>query len=142
MKLVFSVLLVVTMLSFSGISYAQEQNNEGDAPADGFQYVELDSITIPIVTNEGNLLQQLTLSVSIEVDDSQKKEVDKFKPRLTDAYIQDLYGALGAGYGFIQGNLVDIGKIKERLSSVTNKVLGPDLKVHAVLLSLVHQQPL
>jgi hypothetical protein len=60
-------------------------------------------------------------------------------PRLIDAYLQDLYGALSAGHGLMKDNFVDVVQVKQRLTAVTDRILGPDHKVHEVLLQVLQQ---
>ncbi|MFH1159028.1 MAG: hypothetical protein V1721_09170 [Pseudomonadota bacterium] len=110
-----------------------------DAPHPEFEYLQLDPLSLPVITAKG-LTQQVSLMVSLEVDYGQKEKISLYKPRLTDAYIQDLYGALGTGHALMQGNLVDVRQVKKRLSSVTERVLGTDIKVHDVLLQVVQQR--
>lgn len=142
MKRVMFLLFVGMLLILAQPVFAEE---EGGAAANGphpeFEYIELDPLTLPVITTKG-LTQQISLSVSLEVPFGQKAEYNGFKPRLADAYIQDLYGALGAGFGMMKGNVVDVQQIKQRLTSVTDKVLGPDHKAHDVLLQVVQQRPM
>ena len=70
-----------------------------------------------------------------------KKEIEEQEPRLADAYLQDLYGALGSGQAMMKGRMIDVYAVKQRLTAVTEKVLGPD-KVHDVLLQVVQQRPM
>ena len=110
---------------------------EGKKPE--FEYIKMDPISLPIITAKG-LTQQLSLMVSLEVPYAEKDKVATYKPRLTDAYIQDLYGALGAGFALMKGNVVDVVAVKQRLTSVTAQVLGPDLKANSVLLQVIQQR--
>ena len=139
-------LLFVTMILAGSIvlthpAYASEKTEKIDpnAPHPKFEYLQLDPISLPVITTKG-LTQQISLMVSLEIDYGQKEKISLYEPRLIDAYIQDLYGALGAGHALMQGNLVDVQKIKSRLSSVTDKVLGSDIKVHDVLLQVLQQR--
>lgn len=121
-------------------STSKEAAVDPDAPPPEFEYVQLDPLNLPIITSKG-LTQQVSLLVSLEITYGDKNAVIRYKPRLADAYLQDLYGALGTGVGLMRGNVIDVPQIKERLTSVTNKVLGPDLKVRDVLLQVVQQHP-
>ena len=134
--------LVLGFMAFVPAAYAVEgAKDDPDAPHADFEYVALDPLSLPIITARG-LTQQVSLMVSLEIDYGQKAAIELYKPRLADAYLQDLYGALGAGHGLLQGNVIDIRNIKQRLSAVTDKVLGPDRKVRGVLLQVVQQRPL
>jgi hypothetical protein len=133
------------VVTFVPYAYAEEggekEKVDPNAPHPDFEYLQLDPLNLPIITTNG-LTQQVSLLVSLEVDFGKKDDIGVYKPRLADAYIQDLYGALGSGFALMQGNIVDVRQIKQRLTSVTDKVLGPDHKVHDVLLQVVQQRPM
>lgn len=105
-----------------------------------FEYFELKPLLIPVINAQG-LTQQVSLVVSIEVPTGTLDEVTPYGPRLTDAYIQDMYGVLSAGYGLVNGNVLNVAAIKQRLSKVTVNILGED-RVEDVLLQIVQQRPL
>ena len=124
-------------------AYAVERSEKKEAvdpnaPHPDFEYVQMDPLTLPIITTKG-LTQQVSLLVSLEVKYGDVDAISVYKPRLVDAYLQDLYGAIGAGYALMQGGVIDIKQIKERLVGVTGKVLGPEHKVNDVLLQVVQQ---
>lgn len=146
--IIFCLLACVALPQGAGMAYAQEPEASGDKEADAakanhpeFEYLQMDPLNLPVITTKG-LTQQVSILVSLEVDFGKKEAIDRYKPRLTDAYIQDLYGALGAGFALIHGDVVDVRKIKERLAAVTGKVLGPDHKVNNVLLQVLQQRPM
>jgi hypothetical protein len=143
MKWNFVILAGLIMALGLSPAYAGEEGGDKDpsAPHPAFEYVKLDPITLPVITNKG-LTQQVSLVVQLEVDWGKKDDITPYEPRLVDAYLQDLYGALGAGHSMMKDNFIDVNGIKQRLSSVTDKVLGPDHKVHAVLLQALQQRPM
>ena len=118
----------------------EQEAVDPDAHHPEFAYIQLESVTLPIITAKG-LTQQISIGLSLEVPYEKKAAIAEYKPRLLDAYIQDLYGAIGAGFGLMRSGVVDVQQIKQRVAVVTGKVLGPDLKVHDVLLHVVQQQP-
>ncbi len=137
----FIVLFVCVALSSAAFASGGAASSNVDLSSD-MGYVQMDMITIPIINDDG-LFQQFSFSVSLEVDYDKRDEVSKFKPRLTDAYIQDLYSAIGSGHVFANNSsVVDITKIKKRLSHVTETVLGNDLKANKVLIQLIFQKPM
>lgn len=95
------------------------------------------SLVLPIITDKG-LTQQVSLMVTIRVPYGKGDEIKAMAPKLSDAYISDLYGALGSGTAMMKGGVLDVAAIKQRLSDDTTKVLGPD-KVVEVLLPVVDQ---
>jgi len=96
-------------------------------------------LVLPIVDKNG-VSQVVSIVISLEVKDPESaKEVEKFTPRLKDAYIQDMYGAL-TRQAAMEGGVVQVGYIKSRLNKVTAKIMGQD-KVRDVLLQVVQQRP-
>ena len=111
-----------------------------NAPHPDFEYIQLNPLVLPIITDRG-LTQQVSLLISVEVPYGKKDEVQPYEPRLADAFLQDLYGALGTGTGLMRGGVVDIVAIKQRLVAVALKVLGTE-RFHDVLLQVVQQRPM
>lgn len=102
-------------------------------------FVQMSNLVLPIVDKNG-VSQVISLGISLEVkDDIVAKEVEKLTPRLKDAFIQDMYGAL-TRQAVMEGGVVQVGYIKNRLNKVSAKVLGED-KVRDVLLQVVQQRP-
>lgn len=116
-----------------------EKAHEG-AEAAKPEYVQLDPLILPIINADG-VTQVISLVVTIEVPDAASAEsVTAKTPRLKDAYIQDLYGALGR-QASTQGGVVDVGSIKARLNAVTHRVMGEGF-TGDVLLQVVQQRPI
>jgi hypothetical protein len=88
-----------------------------------FEYYQVPAMLLPVITDKG-LTQQIGISVSLETPYGQKDAVAEYAPRLVDAYIRDLFGAVGSGQIMMKGNVVDTEKLKARLSKVTQNVLG------------------
>ncbi len=142
----FSILLILSMLSNNALasgggnkSDSSKAKTEKKTKIANFGYIDLDMITIPIITKEG-LFQQFTFAVTLEVIMKDVPDVHEYRPRLADAYIQDLYGALAENEELINNHLVNIKAIKKRLKKVTDEVLGDDLKVNDVLIQLIFQK--
>jgi len=77
--------------------------------------------------------------VSLEVTDAATaEEVKRLTPRLQDAFIQDMYGALSRKNSMEKG-VLQVAPLKARLNRVTTKVLGEG-KVKDVLLQVVQQR--
>ena len=82
-----------------------------------------------------------TVSVVVTVEVSSQENMDKvtmFKPRLADAFLRDMYGALSR-QASLQGGLVKVDTIKNRLNKVSEKVMGPAV-INDVLLQVMHQR--
>lgn len=110
----------------------------GEAPdPDAIEYYDLMPLTVPVVTDKG-LVQQVSVSVSLECAPGKRDKIAAYRPKLMDAYLRELYGALGAGQAMIRNDVVDVEAVKLRLTDVTERVVGPDM-VSDVLLQSVHQ---
>ena len=117
-----------------------EKDKDGDDHGKGYEYVELDPLILPIIDEYG-VSQVVSLVVSIEVKDSKTADkVKKYAPRLTDAYIQDMYGVLNK-HAALKGGVVQVQKLKKRLNKVSKKVMGDDV-INDVLLQVVQQRPI
>ena len=115
-----------------------DKKAEGDS-APEVAFVEMKPLVLPIVDQNG-VSQIVSLVVSLEASSPEvKAEIEKYSPRLLDAFIQDMYGALSR-QAAMEGGMVQVGYIKSRLNRVTAEVLGKD-KVKDVLLQVVQQRP-
>ena len=137
---VLAFLLVFGLLSPAYAADSAEEEGKEGAQKPELEYLQLAPLTLPIIGDKG-ISQQVSLVVSLEMKFGNLDKVKAYQPKLADAYLQDLYGVLGAGHGLVNGSAVDIKMIKERLAMVTHKVLGPDM-VKDVLLQVVQQRPL
>ena len=105
-----------------------------------FKFVELDPLILPIVDGNG-VSQVVSMIVVIEVDgEKNQSKVNGLQPLLKDAYIQELYGVLNR-HAALQGGVLQVGMIKDRLHKISNRVLG-DGVVEDVLLQAVQQHPI
>jgi len=103
-------------------------------------FVKMDPLTLPVI-NKNGVVQIVNISVTLEVADAEKaKEIEKFSPRLKDAYIQEMYGALGSKVAMTSNGIVDVSIVKERLQAITVKVLGEEGGVRSVLLQAIQQR--
>ena len=113
-----------------------EAAHEGEAATPTF--VELKPLVLPIVDRDG-VSQIISIVISLETDDPEKAaQVELMRPRLTDAYIQGMYGVLNSKSVMADG-ILQVGYIKNRLHAITVKVMGED-KVNDVLLQVVQQR--
>ena len=112
----------------------------GGASKEGgvYRYVELEPLVLPIVDKTG-VSQTVSLVIALEVKGADD-HVRAMAPRLTDAYIQDLYGMLNE-HAALKGGVIQVGYIKERLNKISQGVI-PDGKINDVLLQVVQQRPI
>lgn len=114
-----------------------KKGGHGEEAAAG-HFVSMDPLILPIIDETG-VTQSVSLVVVIEVGDEAKAAtVEGMIPRLKDAYIQDMYGALNK-HEALKNGVLQVNMIKERLSAASNDVLGEDV-VDEVLLQVVQQR--
>lgn len=124
-------------LAVTGTVRAAEKAEQA-AAGPSVQFVELNPLILPIIGDRG-VMQVISLVVSVEVDSEEKAEqVRKYSPRLTDAFLSDLYGTF-SNVADANGGDVPIAYIKERLSALSNKVLGGPI-VSDVLLQVMQRR--
>lgn len=137
MKLLTGIFLCALLLL--PVSARAADNAAETKPKSGKErdYVALRPISIPVI-NEQGLVQQVSIALSLECPMGKREDVSGAEPRLMDAYLRELYGALGSGRVMMRGNVVDVDAIKTRLTAVTDRIVGPGL-VSDVLLQSVQQ---
>jgi len=139
-----AVLFAFALVMGVSFSASAEEGEKGDPDAKhpDFEYIQLDPLTLPVITAKG-LTQQISLKVQLEVPYGKRDDVAGYEPRLIDAYLRDLYGQLGAGRGMMKNNFVDVSAVKQRLTEITHEVMGEKKEdVHEVLLQVLLQRPM
>jgi flagellar basal body-associated protein FliL len=108
--------------------------NAKEVKADGVpdvHFVELNPLVIPVINDYG-VTQMVSLVVAVEVDSQEKADkVAKYSPRLTDAYLSDLYGAFSRNAP--ENGMIPIGYLKKRLGKMSDKILGEDVVADVLL---------
>lgn len=103
-------------------------------------FVQLDPLILPVVGKDG-LTQIVSLVIVIETpDEAGKQRVTYMSPRLKDAFIQDMYGALNQE-DVMRGGIIEVTALKNRLHKVSDRVMGEGV-VNNVLLQVVQQRPM
>jgi len=105
-----------------------------------YEFVQLDPLILPIVDKNG-LSQTISIVVVLEVADAAtKSKVEAISPRLKDAFIQDMYGALNK-HAALKGGVLQVNMLKKRLNRVSAEVVGEN-QINDVLLQVVQQRPI
>lgn len=113
---------------------------EGKTDSGGPFYVNIAPFVLPVIDDNGPN-QLISLVITLEMVDGKGTELVKQRlPRLNDAYLQTLYGALDQKL-VDRGQLVDVGLVKKRLQAPTQRVLG-DGVVKDILVQAVSQRKL
>jgi hypothetical protein len=137
----FLILIAAILILSIGMAHAGGGGGgEGEAVV---QYVELDPLMLPIVDETG-VSQVINLVVALEVANvAGADKVKALKPKLTDAFITDMYGALNR-HAALKGGVLQIGYIKERLYQLSKDIVGLDEEEHdlvnSVLIQVVQQR--
>lgn len=117
-KILFTALCVCFL--FSSITAKAEEKTEDSGPT--VHFVELAPLILPVINNYG-VTQMVSLVVAVEVDSQEKADkVTKYSPRLTDAYLSELYGTFSQKSP--EGGVLPINFVKKRLNATSTKVLG------------------
>lgn len=111
---------------------------EKEQKVEDLHFVEMSPLILPIIGSNG-ISQTISVVVTLEVNGEKHSETVKMKkPRLSDAFLQDMYGSLSR-QAALSGGVVKVSTIKKRLNRVSQKVLGPDM-VNDVLIQVVQQR--
>ncbi|MGN7438321.1 MAG: hypothetical protein ACTHOO_06700 [Alcanivorax sp.] len=117
-------------------AYAAEEKKSANVA----EYIKMDPLLLPIIDDDG-VQQVVSMVVTIEVDGvSNADKVKAMRPRLADAYIQNMYGILNK-HAALKGGIIQVAMLKERLNKVTSDVVGDDMGAE-VLIQVVQQRPI
>lgn len=106
-----------------------------------YTYVELDPLILPIIDEYG-VNQVVSLVLSLEVVNAEAAaKVESMKPRLNDAYIQNMYGLINQHVAHNKSGLIKVESLKKRLNKISENVMGKDV-VNDVLLQVIQQRPI
>jgi flagellar FliL protein len=120
-------------------AYASEKASEGKEGEPKISFIAMDPIILPIIDRDG-VTQTISLVVSLQVGNAaDADEVKANLPRLTDAYLSDMYGTLSAKSA-MQSGVIKVSMLKARLVKISQAVMGKD-KINDVLLQVLQQHP-
>ncbi len=126
--------------SLDPVAKIEQSEKMKTAKSNDVFFVELEALILPIIDKNG-VSQIVSIVVSLEIENKDYVDiVTKLSPKLKDAYIQNMYGALNDKSAF-DGKVVQVSMIKRRLNKVTTQILGENV-VQDVLLQVVQQRPI
>jgi flagellar FliL protein len=109
-------------------------------PAGPPVFVNVGPLTVPVLGAE-RIDQFVTLMVALELTDMITAEAVRAQaPRLTDAFLTTIYGAIASGK-VMSGGVLDVPQVKAKLRDAAGKVLGKDT-IRDVLIQIVNQRPM
>ncbi|MBF0307015.1 MAG: hypothetical protein HQL41_15335 [Alphaproteobacteria bacterium] len=120
------------------IKAPEEKENKPAAPAlPKYSYVEMETLQIPVISNDGGPIRQLFLELRIEVPLGRAPEMSEAMPRLQHAFIKDMHVFLP---WHMRGREVpDLTLVKRRLKLVSDKVVGPQLATDVLIRAVVER---
>lgn len=131
----FSLSILLTFTYSNGAMAAEDKEVEDGAT--NVLFVELAPLILPVINNYG-VTQMVSLVVAVEVDSQEKADqVTKFSPRLTDAYLSELYGTFSQKQP--KDGIIPISFVKKRLNATSAKILG-DAVVSDVLVQVLQSR--
>ena len=110
-----------------------------EPPPPPTSFVRMNGIVVPVI-GTAKVEQFVTVVVTLEVLAARAPVVQVNQPRLSDAFLTTLYGALD-DRTIMKGSIVDLGAVKEKLIEAAAKTVGPDL-VRDVLVQVIMQRNL
>ncbi|MCR9219585.1 MAG: hypothetical protein NXI21_05100 [Alphaproteobacteria bacterium] len=129
-KLLIFGLLGLLLLGGGGGAYwwfmlrdAGEEAAEAEPPPqDPPVFLELDSLTIPVIRS-GSIVKYVLLKITLEVEDQgARDEVVDRMPRLKDAFLRDLHDYFAS---IPLDSPVNVRTVKQRLQRVADRQAGP-----------------
>lgn len=147
MKKLLIIVVVALLLGGGGAGawlFLTKDNNaeaaEPPPPTDAPPvFVEFNPLHLPILGEEA-VNQIIDIIVVLEVDDEATADrVISVAPRLTDAFMQDLYGDLHM-QDLAPHGTVDVRRIKRRIVAAANRTLGEGV-VNDALVQMLNQRP-
>jgi flagellar basal body-associated protein FliL len=103
-------------------------------------FVDLPPMALPVIESD-RVQQMIAFSIAIEVPSiDAASAVKALRPAISDAILQDLYGALDRSR-LLKGRMVDAEVLKAELSKSVTRIAGADL-VKNVLVQKLSQRAL
>jgi flagellar FliL protein len=117
-----------------------EDASKSEGILDFSEVVELTPLVLPIVDDSG-VHQVINVAISLEVNGGGNvRKVHKLMPRITNAFLQDMYGVLNR-HAALRGGALKVDMLKQRLQNISNKIVGDEKTINKVLLTVVEQRP-
>jgi len=120
------LLLCLFALPFVARAAEEEKKPDitaGKAESVGPTYVQIAPFVVPVIGSDGPE-EMVSLMITLEVGSQEKADfVRQRLPKLNDAYMQTLYGALDRGT-IKRNGLINVTLLKDKLVKATSNVLG------------------
>jgi flagellar protein FliL len=121
------VLIAILSLAPAAVRAAEEkggpENMAQDPNAGGPIYVQIAPFVVPVIGENGPE-EMVSLMITLEVATQEKSDYVRARlPKLNDAFMETLYGALDRGT-IKRNGLINVTLMKDKLVKASNKVLG------------------
>ncbi len=125
------------LLSLSQPAFAGDDKKDDDKGAQN--YVYLKPVMLPLMSQSGAVEQFISVTVTLEFDDSTTADKERaISPRIVDAYLQDLYGAVDS-QKILKGGLLDPVALKSELEGSNKRIFG-DVHCNVLLQNIGQRQ--
>lgn len=112
---------------------------EAEKPPPPVAYIRMNPIVVPVIGKD-KVEQFVTLVTTVEVDAAKLPQAQGHQTQLVDAFITTLYAGVD-DKSVMNGPLINIPVVKEKLGAAAAKILGPGV-VQGVLIQVVTQRNL
>lgn len=137
--LLFVFLFAVNSTVIVNSSYAaKNSDNIVEDVVNKENFFDLKPLFLSITTQDGTT-EQISLLITIEIEEGNLENLVNYRPRLRNAYIKDLYAMLSDSYNAEFDNFIEVEEIKSNLLYVTKSILSDKYKVKDIVLHVVQQ---
>ena len=137
--LLFVFLFAVNSTVIVNSSYAAKNSDDiVEDVVNKENFFDLKPLFLSITTQDGTT-EQISLLITIEIEEGNLENLVNYRPRLRNAYIKDLYAMLSDSYNAEFDNFIEVEEIKSNLLYVTKSILSDKYKVKDIVLHVVQQ---
>ncbi len=137
--LLFVFLFAVNSTVIVNSSYAAKNSDDiVEDVVNKENFFDLKPLFLSIMTQDGTT-EQISLLITIEIEEGNLENLVNYRPRLRNAYIKDLYAMLSDSYNAEFDNFIEVEEIKSNLLYVTKSILSDKYKVKDIVLHVVQQ---
>lgn len=130
---------LLVMAALAALAASATARAEEGAPVNLPPAVRIKPLMLPVLTPEGRVEKYSQMEVTLELADAAALlNAQGSIPKLHDAILTELYGAISAGW-IIRGNIANAAALRKRLDEAGETVVGKD-KVTRVLITPVARQ--
>ncbi len=126
MKILAAFTILCVLAATAGPARAGDEDkskDSKDAPDKTQNFVFLKPVMLPVLASNGGIDQFISVTITLEFDDAATADKERaIAPRIVDAYLQDLYGAVD-DHRVMRHGVLDPTALKAELDSSNSRVL-------------------